>query len=42
VLAERGGITLQEFTSYPTDLERLPKVLTQHYNVIVIDADSDP
>lgn len=42
VLAQRGGVTVQEFSSYPTELEHLPKILAQQYSVIVVDADSDP
>jgi len=42
VLSQRGNVTVQEFTSYPAELEHLPKILIQHYNVIVIDAESDP
>lgn len=36
------GVRLQEFSSYPADLEHLPQLIQGRYNVVVVDADSDP
>ncbi len=39
--AAAEGAVVQEFTSYPEGLDDLPRTL-QHYDVIIIDLDSDP
>lgn len=36
------GAAITEFTSYPKDLENLPRTLKQHFNVVFVDLDSDP
>ena len=41
-LLERSAVTIQEFASYPADLEKLPRALEERCQVIIIDADSDP
>ncbi|MGA3263402.1 MAG: AAA family ATPase [Terracidiphilus sp.] len=33
---------VREFTSYPESIDDLPRVLQQHYDVIIVDLDSDP
>lgn len=42
VLAECRGISVREFTSYPTALDDAPRLLERYFDVIVIDLDSDP
>jgi pilus assembly protein CpaE len=38
-----GAVTvIREFTSYPPDLDHLPKMFEHDYDVVVIDLDSDP
>jgi pilus assembly protein CpaE len=36
-----GGGEVREFTSYPPSLDDVPRMLEQHYNVILIDLDTD-
>lgn len=36
------GCTVREFTSFPPDLDVLPQMLEQKYDVIIVDLDSDP
>jgi pilus assembly protein CpaE len=33
---------IREYTSYPESIDDLPRVLQQHYDVIIVDLDSDP
>jgi pilus assembly protein CpaE len=41
-LLERSPVKIQEFTTYPADLENLPRALEERCQVIIVDADSDP
>jgi pilus assembly protein CpaE len=36
------GGTIREFAGFPPDLDVLPQMLEHHYDVVVIDLDSDP
>jgi pilus assembly protein CpaE len=41
-VSSHPGLKLHEFSSFPPRLEDLPKRLAQAYEVVIIDADSDP
>jgi pilus assembly protein CpaE len=41
-LAGTSGNDVREFASYPPGLDDVARVLEQHYDVIIIDLDSDP
>ena len=41
-LAGCQGGEIREFSSYPPSLDDVPKLLEQHYDVIIIDLDSNP
>lgn len=41
-LFQCAGQMPRQFASYPDDLEDLPRLLDQNYDVVVIDLDSDP
>ena len=41
-LAVCAGNDVREFTSYPPGLDDVPRMLEQHYDVVIIDLDSDP
>ena len=41
-LLERSPVKIQEFTTYPADLENLPRALEERCQVIIVDADSAP
>ncbi|MGA3373606.1 MAG: hypothetical protein ABSC48_17800, partial [Terracidiphilus sp.] len=41
-LAECQSGEIREFFSYPASLDDVPKLLEQHYDVIIIDLDSHP
>ena len=41
-LANCQGGEIREFSSYPPSLDDVPKLLEQHYDVIIIDLDSNP
>ncbi len=41
-LADCNVGAMREFTSYPSNLEELPEMLAKHYDVILVDLDSDP
>ncbi len=41
-LAGCQGGEIREFSSYPPSLDDVPKLLEQHYDVIIIDLDSHP
>jgi Flp pilus assembly CpaE family ATPase len=40
-LAECRGAQVREFSSYPTSLDEVPRLLKQYYDVILIDLDSN-
>jgi len=42
VLAECQGVRVQEFTSYPVDLDEIPKMLEEHHDAVIVDLDSNP
>jgi pilus assembly protein CpaE len=42
VLARSQSGVIREFSTYPPSLSDVPKLLEQHYDVIVIDLDSNP
>ena len=42
ILSERKGTEIREFTSFPSDVDDLPRTLEGHYDVVIIDLDSDP
>lgn len=42
VLADRQGTEIHEFTSFPPDLEELPRTLGEKYDVVILDVDCDP
>jgi pilus assembly protein CpaE len=41
-LRQGRGNEIREFDAYPADLDEVPKLLDQHYDVIIIDLDSNP
>jgi pilus assembly protein CpaE len=41
-LADCQGNEVREFSSYPPGLDDVPRLLEHHYDVIIIDLDSDP
>jgi Flp pilus assembly CpaE family ATPase len=41
-LAECRAAKVREFSSYPTALDEVPRLLEQYFDVILIDLDSDP
>ena len=42
VLAGCSGVQVREFSSYPTDLNDLSGMLGHHYDIVIVDLDSDP
>jgi pilus assembly protein CpaE len=40
-LSCRPGVAVKEYVAFPHDLDELPRLLEQHYDVVVVDADSD-
>ena len=40
-LAKCPGAEVREFSSYPTSLDEVPRLLKQYYDLILIDLDSD-
>jgi pilus assembly protein CpaE len=42
VLSGRQSTEIQEFTSYPTNLEELPQTVGSRFDVVIVDADCDP
>jgi len=42
VLAEYPAIRVAEFSSYPTHLETVARLLAQEFNILIVDLDSDP
>ncbi|HEY1649418.1 MAG TPA: hypothetical protein VGF96_15660 [Terracidiphilus sp.] len=41
-IARHSGALIHEFPSYSSGMEQLPQLLADRYNVIVVDADSNP
>ena len=41
-LSEYPGARVNEFSSFPPDLDELPRTVGERYDVVVLDADSDP
>ena len=41
-LAECQGGEIREYSTYPPSLDDLPRLLEQHYDIIIIDLDSHP
>jgi pilus assembly protein CpaE len=41
-LAGSQAAVTREFSSYPPSLDDVPRLLEQHYDVVVVDLDSDP
>ncbi|MGD0730044.1 MAG: hypothetical protein ABR956_02190 [Terracidiphilus sp.] len=37
-----GGVTVREFSAYPADLNDLPRVLEHHFDIVIVDLESDP
>jgi pilus assembly protein CpaE len=42
VLTECPGTTIHEFTSFPPNLDELPRTVGEKYDVVILDVDSDP
>ena len=42
VLSGRQSTEIQEFNSYPTNLDELPQTVGSRFDVVIVDADSDP
>jgi len=42
VLSGRQSTEIQEFTSYPKNLEDLRQTMNSRFDVVIIDADCDP
>jgi pilus assembly protein CpaE len=42
VLAECPGVRVQEFSSYPADLDEMFKMLEEHHDVVIVDLDGNP
>src|SRR5437763_7359101 len=42
VLSGRQSTEIQEFTSYPTNLEELPQTVGSRFDVVILDADCEP
>jgi pilus assembly protein CpaE len=41
-LAECPGVRVQEFSSYPADIDEVPRMLEEHHDVVIVDLDGDP
>jgi len=41
-LRQGRGNEIREFAAYPADLDEVPKLLDQHFDVIIIDLDTNP
>ena len=41
-LSECQGVDVREFSDYPASLDEVPRLLEQHYDVIILDLDSIP
>ncbi|MGD0682713.1 MAG: hypothetical protein ABR990_11765, partial [Terracidiphilus sp.] len=42
VLAECPGVRVQEFSSYPADLNEMFKMLEEHHDVVIVDLEGNP
>jgi pilus assembly protein CpaE len=42
VLSACPGTKTHEFTSFPPDLDELPRTVGEHYDIVILDVDSDP
>ena len=42
VLSGCPGAKTHEFTSFPPDLDELPRTVGEHYDIVILDVDSDP
>ena len=42
VLSGRQSTEIQEFNSYPSNLDNVPQTIGDRFDVVIIDADSDP
>jgi len=42
VLAECPGARISEFTSFPPNLDELPRTVGEKYDIVILDVDSDP
>lgn len=40
-LSGRTGLVVKEYVAFPHDLDELPRLLEQQYDVVIVDADSD-
>jgi pilus assembly protein CpaE len=40
-LSGRPGISVKEYVAFPRHLDELPRLLEQHYDVVIVDADGD-
>src|ERR1035438_8184949 len=36
------GVMIREFSSYPSDLQTLPQMLEQQFDVVIVELDTDP
>ena len=41
ILAEYAGIQVDEFTSYPTNLNTVARLLAQQFDIVIVDMDSE-
>lgn len=41
-MAGSGGNDVRELSSYPASLDDVPKMLEQHYDIVMMDIDADP
>ncbi len=41
-MAGSAGNEVREFSSYPASLDEVPKMLDQHFDVVILDLDADP
>ena len=42
VLTECPGAKIHEFSSFPPNLDELPRTVGEKYDVVILDVDSDP
>jgi pilus assembly protein CpaE len=42
VLSLRENVQIHEFTSFPPNLDELPRTVGERYDVVILDVDSDP
>ena len=41
VLSEHQNLEVQQFTSFPPDLDELPRTVGERYDIVILDVDSD-